>query len=155
MRAPYLGSIPRFTTREKTKTHGTERSNGVTGRITVNGHPRDMRVYKKLSTYIMQDDLLQPRLTVHEAMRIAADLKLGSELGRAEKELIVRIHECTFMYFRPVSVSVIEEILQTLGLWDHRETSSELLSGGQYKRLSIALELVNNPPIIFLDEPTT
>ncbi|KAG6460911.1 hypothetical protein O3G_MSEX012299 [Manduca sexta] len=96
-----------------------------------------MRVFKKLSSYIMQDDLLQPRLTVLESMRIAADLKLGKELGKAEKELIV------------------EEILQTLGLWEHRETRSERLSGGQSKRLSVALELVNNPPIIFLDEPTT
>ncbi|XP_013136906.1 PREDICTED: ATP-binding cassette sub-family G member 1-like isoform X1 [Papilio polytes] len=110
---------------------------GVSGRITVNGHARDMRVFKKLSSYIMQDDLLQPRLSVCEAMRIAADLKLGKELGRAEKELIV------------------EEILQTLGLWEHRNTRSEHLSGGQSKRLSVALELVNNPPIIFLDEPTT
>ncbi|KOB71082.1 putative the eye pigment transporter, partial [Operophtera brumata] len=87
-------------------------SNGVHGRITVNGLTRDMRVFKKLSTYIMQDDLLQPRLTV-------------------------------------------EEILQTLGLLNHKDTMSERLSGGQSKRLSVALELVNNPPIIFLDEPTT
>ncbi|CAB3255750.1 unnamed protein product [Arctia plantaginis] len=112
-------------------------SNGVTGRITVNGHLRDMCLFKKLSTYIMQDDLLQPRLSVQESMVIAADLKLGKELGKAEKLLIV------------------EEILQTLGLWDHRNTMSERLSGGQLKRLSVALELVNNPPVIFLDEPTT
>ncbi|CAG9785747.1 unnamed protein product [Diatraea saccharalis] len=112
-------------------------SNGVTGRVTVNGHHRDMRVFKKLSSYIMQDDMLQPRLTVLELMVVAANLKLGEKLGRAEKELIV------------------EEILQTLGLWEHRHTRSEHLSGGQSKRLSVALELVNNPPIIFLDEPTT
>ncbi|XP_049868321.1 ATP-binding cassette subfamily G member 4-like [Pectinophora gossypiella] len=112
-------------------------SNGVSGKISVNGHARDMQIFKKLCSYIMQDDLLQPRLTVVESMRIAADLKLGKELGKAEKELIV------------------EEILQTLGLWDHRQTMSERLSGGQLKRLSVALELVNNPPIIFLDEPTT
>lgn len=112
-------------------------SNGVNGRITVNGHARDMRVFKKLSCYIMQDDLLQPRLTVSESMMIAADLKLGHELGKSEKKLIV------------------EEILQTIGLWEHRDTMSQNLSGGQSKRLSVALDLVNNPPIIFLDEPTT
>ncbi|XP_050668652.1 ATP-binding cassette sub-family G member 1-like isoform X2 [Leptidea sinapis] len=112
-------------------------SNGVNGRITVNGHARDMRVYKKLCSYIMQDDVLQPRLTVMESMWVAADLKLGEELGKAEKELI------------------IEEILETIGLWQHRDTMSHNLSGGQSKRLSVALELVNNPPIIFLDEPTT
>ncbi|XP_063618823.1 ATP-binding cassette subfamily G member 4-like [Cydia splendana] len=112
-------------------------SNNVSGRVTVNGHARDMHVFKKLCCYIMQDDMLQPRLTVIEAMRIAANLKLGKELGRAEKHLIVT------------------EILQTLGLWDHRDTRSECLSGGQSKRLSVALELVSNPPIIFLDEPTT
>ncbi|XP_072938739.1 ATP-binding cassette subfamily G member 4-like [Epargyreus clarus] len=112
-------------------------TNGVNGRITVNGHARDIRVFKKLSCYIMQDDLLQQRLTVSESMRIAVDLKLGAELGSAEKGLVV------------------EEILQTLGLWEHRDTRTERLSGGQSKRLSVALELVNNPPVIFLDEPTT
>ena len=39
----------------------------------------------------MQDDLLQPRLTVSESMMIAADLKLGHELGKSEKKLIVSI----------------------------------------------------------------
>ncbi|CAH0714591.1 unnamed protein product, partial [Brenthis ino] len=66
-------------------------SNGVNGRITVNGHARDMRVFKKLSSYIMQDDLLQPRLTVNESMMIAAELKLGQELSKSEKELVVSL----------------------------------------------------------------
>lgn len=113
------------------------KTNGVTGSILVNGHSRDLRLFRKLSTYIMQDDLLQPRLTVLESIRIAANLKLGKNLDNAEKELIV------------------EEILKTLGLWNSRNTMTECLSGGQLKRLSIGLELVNNPPVIFLDEPTT
>lgn len=49
----------------------------------------------------------------------------------------------------------IEDILTTLGLYEHKSTIAGRLSGGQKKRLSIALELVNDPTILFLDEPTT
>ncbi|GBP31659.1 ATP-binding cassette sub-family G member 1 [Eumeta japonica] len=113
------------------------RVSGATGNIFVNGEPRNLRQFRKMSRYIMQEDLLQPLLTVREAMNIAADLKLGSDLPHDKKRVVV------------------EEIIQLLRLSGARDTTSERLSGGERKRLSIALELLNNPPVIFLDEPTT
>jgi len=49
----------------------------------------------------------------------------------------------------------IQQILDSLGLLDRSDEYSKNLSGGEQKRLSIALELVDDPQIIFLDEPTT
>ncbi|XP_047987028.1 ATP-binding cassette sub-family G member 1-like isoform X2 [Leguminivora glycinivorella] len=110
---------------------------GASGQICTNGEPRNLRQFRKLSRYIMQEDLLQPLITVQEAMVIAADLKLGGEVNRKKKGVIV------------------EEIVQLLRLSKARDTVTERLSGGERKRLAIALELLNNPPVVFLDEPTT
>ncbi|XP_058125809.1 ATP-binding cassette sub-family G member 4 [Anopheles ziemanni] len=113
------------------------RKTGVEGAVYVNGRIRNLNSFRRMTCYITQVDRLQTLLTVLENMRIAADLKLGPEVTRHEKE------------------SIIEDILTVLGLYEHQFTITKRLSGGQRKRLSIALELINNPTIMFLDEPTT
>jgi hypothetical protein len=61
------------------------RTNRVTGVVKVNGVERDIHRFRRDSSYIMQDDELQPLLTVHEAMSIAANLKLGAEFSPKHK----------------------------------------------------------------------
>ncbi|XP_016979097.1 ATP-binding cassette sub-family G member 4 [Drosophila rhopaloa] len=113
------------------------KTTGVDGSILLNGRRRDLPSFRRMSCYITQDDRLQPLLTVNENMHIAADLKLGQTVSYEEKE------------------SRIEDILLLLGLYNHDQTLTMRLSGGQKKRLSIAMELINNPTVMFLDEPTT
>ncbi|CAG9798107.1 unnamed protein product [Chironomus riparius] len=93
---------------------------------------------QKLCSYILQDDNLYPFFTVNETMLIATNLKISSRcMSHNDKQIL------------------IDNILDTLHLVHAKETRCRNLSGGQKKRLSIALELIDDPPILFLDEPTT
>lgn len=76
-------------------------------------------------------------MTVHEAMSFAVKLKTGNLFTKKQRQ------------------AKIIAILETLGLHGKLNDFSGDLSGGQQKRLAIALELVDDPSILFLDEPTT
>lgn len=113
------------------------RTSGVSGKLLVNGEARDESTFRKQSCYIMQNDNLQPLLTVYEAMTVAANLKLSPKNTHKEKQ------------------SKVKEILESINLWQNRKVRTCSLSGGQKKRLSIALELLKNPQVMFFDEPTS
>ncbi|XP_062534757.1 ATP-binding cassette subfamily G member 4-like [Armigeres subalbatus] len=108
-----------------------------TGEISINKQQRDLKRFRRQSAYIMQAHDLQPHLTVLEAMHFSANLKIGTELSPASKKIRMN------------------EILCAIGLQDNKKTRTSKLSGGQKKRLAIALEIVNNPPVMFFDEPTS
>ncbi|KDO32615.1 hypothetical protein SPRG_03089 [Saprolegnia parasitica CBS 223.65] len=97
---------------------------------------------KKLSSYVMQDDVFYETLTVKEHLLFQAELRMGKTFDAAQREARVNY--------------VIEE----LGLDKCRHSQIgggriRGISGGQRKRLSFATEILTNPSLLFVDEPTS
>eukprot|EP00850_Spirogloea_muscicola_P024387 SM000731S21910 [mRNA] locus=s731:11:2329:- [translate_table: standard] len=111
------------------------------GTVLVNGRPRDY-TFKRMTAYVMQDDVMFHTLTVWETLVTAAMLRLPSSTPRARK------------------LELAESIIRELGLGKARDTpiGNSLyrgVSGGERKRTCIAVEMLSNPSLIFLDEPTS
>ena len=115
-----------------------------TGQIRINGvdlFSRDTEKIKGVIGYISQDDLLIEELTVYENLYYNAKLCFA-DLGDAEIDRKVM------------------DTLASLGLEQRRDLRvgnvlDKQISGGQRKRLNIALELIREPAVLFVDEPTS
>ncbi|RPK66318.1 ABC transporter ATP-binding/permease protein [Streptomyces sp. ADI96-02] len=86
---------------------------------------------------VPQDDILHKELTVAKALTYAAKLRFPADTTETERQ------------------ARILEVLAELKLDIHKDKKITSLSGGQRKRVSVALELLTKPSLIFLDEPTS
>lgn len=110
----------------------------ATGRILVDGQFdafEQLESYRSMLAYVPQDDLVYSRLTVRENLMFAARLKFGTEKPR--RQLMLEI----------------ERVIDQVGLRGQVRQLAGTLSGGQRKRLSIAIELLKRPRLLLLDEP--
>ncbi|XP_053272598.1 LOW QUALITY PROTEIN: broad substrate specificity ATP-binding cassette transporter ABCG2-like [Pleuronectes platessa] len=114
---------------------------GLSGEVLIDGAPQPPN-FKCLSGYVVQDDVVMGTLTVRENFTFSAALRLPSSISAQDKE------------------QKVNRVIQELGLSrvaDSRVGTQLIrgISGGERKRTNIGMELIIDPPVLFLDEPTT
>src|SRR5437016_5449196 len=109
------------------------------GLVLYNGQDyyRHLAAFSTQLGYVPQDDIIHRELTVERALYYTARMRLPEDFTQAQIK------------------QRIDEVLEDVDMKHRRGMLVNKLSGGQRKRVSIALELLANPSIFFLDEPTS
>ncbi|KAK8593336.1 hypothetical protein V6N13_043069 [Hibiscus sabdariffa] len=112
------------------------------GEVTLNGEALESRMLKRISAYVMQDDMLYPMLTVEETLMFAAEFRLPYSLPKSNKKMRV------------------QALIDQLGLRNAAKTvigdeGHRGVSGGERRRVSIGIDIIHDPIILLLDEPTS
>ena len=109
-----------------------------TGQVYINGRKRETLDYNSIAGYVMQDDVLLEQLKVRETLEFSASFKMTPEQVKTR----------------------VDEVIVQLSLKSCENSNiggfmRKAISGGEKKRVSIGVELLTDPSILFLDEPTT